>query len=256
MDQLKSWPWLRLAYNRARMVAGSTSQSDEHMLIARLMADSRAPRRFVEFGFHPREFNSAGLVDNGEGLLLDGDISTVSIARKLLPPTVEIQQLFITLESIGMIADWLGGRPLGLLSVDVDGNDFWFAEALLPLSPAIAVIEYNASFGLEPVTVPYDPKFIRAEKHETGWYHGASLTAVERLGRRFGYRLVATSEAGGNAFLLKGDLGIEAWPTLDAKACYRESQLRNQWAGNDARDQWARLAGMPFVTIGNDGAAT
>jgi len=254
-DRLKALPGLRLLYNSVRMLSGSTSQSDEHQLIARLMLDSNAPRRFIEFGFHPREFNSAGLVRNGEGLLLDGDISTISIAKKLLPATLDIRQQFITLDSIGSIVSWLGDRPLGLLSIDVDGNDFWFAEALLPMSPAVAVIEYNASLGMEPVTVPYDPSFLRGEKHETGWYHGASLVAIERLGRRFGYSLVATSDAGGNAFLLRQDLQKAAWPTLDPVGCYRESRLRNHWAGNTAADQWARVADMPFVLVDNEGKA-
>ena len=43
---------------------------------------------------------------------------------------------------------------LGVLSIDVDGNDYWFLKELISTRPSVIVVEYNASFGLEPVTVP------------------------------------------------------------------------------------------------------
>lgn len=76
-----------------------------------------------------------------------------------------------------------------MLSVDVDGNDYWFLKALLPARPAVVVVEYNASFGLNPVTVPYEPAFDRMAKHDSGWYHGASITALTKLCKTHGYKM-------------------------------------------------------------------
>ena len=57
---------------------------------------------------------------------------------------------------------------IGVLSIDVDGNDYWFLKELIDSSPSVICVEYNSTFGLEPITVPYDPSFNRYEKHPTG----------------------------------------------------------------------------------------
>jgi hypothetical protein len=49
---------LRRLYYRLQM-ARSMGQSDENLIIAKLAKD--VPRTFVEFGFHPIEFNCAEL---------------------------------------------------------------------------------------------------------------------------------------------------------------------------------------------------
>jgi hypothetical protein len=136
-----------------------------------------------------------------------------------------------------------------VLSIDVDGNDYWFLDALLPLQPKLIVVEYNASFGLRPITIPYDPAFDRHQKHGSGWYHGASLTALCSLTERHEYALVAVSDAGGNAFFMKRDQSIPSFPPLDAHAAYRESRLRNQWSGTTAAQQWAMIEHMAYVQV-------
>jgi hypothetical protein len=39
----------------------------------------------------------------------------------------------------------------------------------------------NVAKVLQALSVPYDPTFDRHEKHPSGWYYGASLTAVAKL---------------------------------------------------------------------------
>lgn len=230
---------LRYYFHLAKARFGGSPQSDESAILSRIVGQS--PRTFLEFGFHPTEYNCIGLADF-KGLLVDGDDTTVRLAKAVLPKRIEARQSFITLDNI----DSLGTHfpQLGVLSVDVDGNDYWFLKALLPARPAVVVVEYNASFGLNPVTVPYEPAFDRMAKHDSGWYHGASITALTKLCKTHGYKLVAVSAAGGNVFFLPEASNM---PQLDPARAYRESTLRNRWSGTTAKEQWGRIKHMPFV---------
>ena len=44
------------------------------------------------------------------------------------------------------------GRPVTVLSIDVDGNDYWLWGQIESIRPSVVVIEYNASFP-PPVSV-------------------------------------------------------------------------------------------------------
>jgi hypothetical protein len=224
------------------------SQSNEAEILARLVEQLDAPRSFLEFGFSPFELNCASLLHTCRGLLVDGDAGNVEGARRVMPPDVEALQLFLDLDNLHVLSDRFRPGDLGVLSIDVDGNDYWFLEALLPaLQPAIAVIEYNASFGLRPISVPYDPTFDRHEKHASGWYHGASLEALTRLAARHGYRLVEIAEGGNNAFYARRE--SDELPTLEVADAYREEALRNEWSGTTAPEQWETIKDLPYVTI-------
>jgi hypothetical protein len=176
-------------------------QSDESQIISDLVKD--APRTFVEFGFHPIEFNCAVLARNAgwRGLLIDRSASQVADARAIFPPRVEIVEAFLTLENLSFIKFTF--ERIGVLSIDVDGNDYWFLKELIDALPTVICVEYNASLGLEPITVSYSPSFERHKNHAKGWYHGASLTALDKLCAAYGYGLKAVSNAGANAFLTR-----------------------------------------------------
>jgi hypothetical protein len=189
------------------------------------------------------------------GLLIDGDRQRVRFANRVLrkDPILRVgaECVFLNLDNLSeTVRRFLGKDKLGVLSVDVDGNDYWFLEALMPLQPALMVVEYNASLGLRSLSVPYDAAFDRHKKHASGWYHGASLTALGRLAARHGYVLVAVSDAGGNAFFVRRDQA-DAVPfaSLDAQTAYRENLLRNQWSGTTAADQWAVIEHLPYTEI-------
>jgi hypothetical protein len=224
------------------------SQSNEAEILARLVEQLNAPRSFLEFGFSPSELNCASLLHTCRGLLVDGDGRNVEAARKVMPRKVKALQLFLDLENLHLLSDRYRPGELGVLSIDVDGNDYWFLEALLPvLKPAIVAVEYNASFGLRPIASPYDPRFDRHDKHPSGWYHGASLDALTRLCTRNQYRLVAVASGGNNAFYARPEL--DDLPTLDVADAYREEDLRNEWSGKTAAEQWETVKNLEYVTI-------
>lgn len=221
------------------------SQSDEAALLATLLARVDVPHTFCEFGFDAHEFNCAGLVRNGwRGLLIDGNAEKVAAARGVLPRRVQVECAFLTRETIRAVIEPIG--PLGVLSIDVDGNDYWFLQALLPLKARLILCEYNASFLHERITIPYDPTFDRRQHHPQWWYHGASLAALTTLARATGYELVGVSAGGLNAAFARRTLAL---PSVDPAMAYRENALRNQWSHSMAREQWETLKHLPYVRV-------
>jgi len=98
-------------------------------------------------------------------------------------------------------------REIDLLSIDIDGNDYWVWEAITAIEPRVVIIEYNASFDSDKsLAVKYDPNFDRHEKHMSGWYHGASLMALTKLANAKGYILVGCESQGVNAFFVRKDI--------------------------------------------------
>ena len=102
------------------------------------------------------------------------------------------------------LAALAGGRAVSVLSIDVDGNDYWLWERIESIRPSVVVVEYNAAFPPPASLVQqYDtegPKKVRDDR----W--GASLSALHKLGRRKGYELVGCGIAGVNAFFVRDDL--------------------------------------------------
>jgi hypothetical protein len=88
-------------------------------------------------------------------------------------------------------------------SVDVDGNDLWIWRAITHARPRVLVIEYNAHLDHSRRLVqPYDPNWTW---DGTDWF-GASLAALELVGREQGYTLVHSELIGANAFFVRDDL--------------------------------------------------
>jgi hypothetical protein len=237
---LKKTP-ARYLYHRIKALRGGVSQSNEASILVGLACAS--PKTFVEFGFHPAEYNCIGLSDFS-GLLIDGDRDIVKLARSVLPKRIQVREQFLTLENLNSVGSH--HAELGVLSIDVDGNDYWFLEALMPTRPHVIAVEYNASFLLAPLSVPYDPKFERHQKDPSGWYHGASLSALIRLCDKHGYKLVAVAEAGANAFFVRQENPV---PAIDPVVAYRENRLRNHWSHTTAREQWSRINHLPFIEV-------
>ena len=100
-------------------------------------------------------------------------------------------------------------RPdIGLLSIDVDGNDYWILEKINNLSPTFIVCEYNSVFGdIFKMSIPYDQEFIRNKSHHSNLYFGASLNAFIHLLDNKGYSFLGTGSSGRKCiFCKKGTL--------------------------------------------------
>ena len=232
------------------------SQNDESEIIDELLALVSLPPTFCEFGFHIKEFNCALLVSRGwQGLLIDGDKANVEIAQGTLKRSghdgrVSVVNAFLTTDNVAAIVSQpFEGRELGILSVDIDGNDYWILRQLLPMRPCLIIVEYNASLGLRSLSTPYDPRFDRHEKHASGWYHGASITALNNLCTPHGYSLVRVCSEGLNLFFLRNDLLDSRTTVLSPSEGYRENQPRNRRSRSSAEEQWNSISFLPYVEL-------
>jgi hypothetical protein len=210
------------------------SQWGEDGLIAYLISRVHIERPwFVEFGVEDyREANTRFLLvtRNWRGLVLDGSAAHVSSIESddiAWRHDLTARQAFVTRDNINELLEQAGFTgDIGLLSIDIDGNDYWVWEAIDVISPRIVVAEYNSLWGAErAVTVPYDPSFVRSEKHFSNLYYGASITALARLGRAKGYSLVGGNQAGNNAFFVRDDV-LGALPVIEPIAAYRRAAFR------------------------------
>ena len=88
-----------------------------------------------------------------------------------------------------------------VLSIDVDGQDYWIWKAITTHKPSVVVIEYNGALADEPLVVPDGaPPWGGTD------YFGASLRALRNLATDKGYRFVYSDLGGTNAFFVRGDL--------------------------------------------------
>jgi len=225
----------RLTIRRFRLM----SQNEEDGLILELIgACTGQQRRFVEFGCGSNGGNSGVLARElgWKGLMVDADERKAGAVRQQFASTkVKCVSSWITRDNAdALITDAGLAGEIGLLSIDIDGNDYWVWEAVAACTPALVVVEYNSLFGPGiSVAVPYAERFDRHAYPKSAdgkaVYFGASLEALVRLGRRKGYRLVAVEPRGVNALFLRDGFRPEIH-TSSARDCFR---VLDKYIGHD-----------------------
>jgi len=190
-------------------------------------------KTFIEFGVENYlESNTRFLLmnNNWTGLIFDGSKKNIDFVKKdeiYWKYDLIAEQAFITSENINTLIGKSGIiGEIGLLHIDIDGNDYWIWKNLEIVKPDIVIIEYNSVFGIErAITIPYKANFNRTKAHYSNLYAGASLLAFCDLALEKGYSFIGTNSAGNNAyFILKEKLdGVNS---LDCKEGYTESKFR------------------------------
>jgi hypothetical protein len=225
---------------------------------------------FVEFGVEDyHESNTRFLLvhDNWRGLIIDGGTTHVEFLRATglgWRHHIDALSAFIDRDNINGLIHGAGIEgDIGVLSVDIDGNDYWVLERIDVVSPRILVVEYNSTFGPEAaVTVPYEPSFVRGEQHPSWLYWGASLAALTRLADRKGYALVGGNKAGNNAFFVRRDVlgDLPEVAVADAYAPSRFRESRGQGGEltyvSEHRDRLALFADMPLWDLDREATLT
>ena len=206
----------------------------------------------------PQGSNSANLLINHgwTGLLIEGSINAVLKAREFYlkhpetsnyPP--KIIQAWITAENINdIILEAALPKQVDLLSIDIDGIDYWVLEAIDSVSPRVITVEYQDILGPERAwVVPYRPDFnpasYEANLNEPN-YLGASLPAFTKLANRKGYRLVGCNRYGFNAFFVRSDIGEEFLPEVSIADC-----LVHPKAQAGMRERFPKIADMDWVEV-------
>lgn len=173
-----------------------------------------ANKTFIEFGIEDfSESNCRFLLMNADwhGFVIDGSAGNINRLKNrsyFWKHDLQAIAAFVDAENInGLLSQSGFERDLGILSVDIDGNDYHVLSAINGFEPRIIICEFNPVFGAErKISVPYDPNFYRTDKHHSNLYFGASINAFKSLLDKRGYTLVGTGMLGGNAFFVKNEL--------------------------------------------------
>ena len=199
---------------------------------------------FIEFGVEDfSESNCRFLMmkDFWAGFVIDGSQRNVDSIRRqsfYWMHDIHAECAFITRENVAELLARSGfDRSCGILSIDVDGIDYHLYEALGDWRPALLIVEYNAMFGPRAtVSVPYDPAFVRHQKHHSGLYWGASLGAFQHLAAARGYSLVGVNSPSTNAFFVRDDLLWSPGAARSVEDVHRYPSFR------DARNEQGELS--------------
>lgn len=197
---------------------------------------------FVEFGVQDyTESNTRFLLvnNNWKGLIIDSsnrNIQTIRSRPDYWRHDLTAVCEFITRENINTLIQDAGiTGDIGLLSIDIDGNDYWVWQAINIISPRIVVIEYNSTFGnRQAVAIPYNPRFDRTLAHYSNLYFGASLLAICKLAEEKGYVFAGSNSIGSNAFFVRKDVAGNV-TSIEPQRGFIESKLR------ESRDQQGKL---------------
>lgn len=220
------------------------SQWGEDGIIQRLIQSLDIKNKtFIEFGVEDfAESNCRFLLmkDNWRGFVIDGSQNNINKIKQSYfywRYDLNARPAFITKNNINKILKESGfEEDLGILSIDIDGNDWFILEAISSYKPRILICEYNDIFGKErAISVPYDPEFFRTQKHYSNLYFGASIAAITYLAEKKGYVLVGVNSNRNNAFFIREDLVCNAVPKVDLEDIYEPSNIR------ESRDQSGRL---------------
>ena len=188
--------------------------------------------------------NASNLIINHgwTGMLFDGVEANVSRGRQIFashPDTSNYPPQFvhawITAENVDSLIGTHGFRgEIDLLSLDMDGVDYWLWNAIEVVSPRVVIAEVQAIWGSErSVTVPYSPDFQAGFFKGFGIYSGASLPAFVKLAKRKGYRLDGCQRYGFNAVFLRNDVGQREFPEVPASDCFHHPFAK--WAYDELR---------------------
>lgn len=199
-------------------------------------------KTFVEFGVENYlEANTRYLLieNNWKGLIIDGSKKNIDFVKQdNIHWRQDLTALsnFVTKENINTLLASNGFQgEIGLLHVDIDGNDYWVWNAINVVDPIILILEYNSLFGDDNTwTIPYAPNFVRTNAHYSNLYYGTSLSSLVILSEKRDYIFIGCNSAGNNAFFVKKKYA-KALKSKTAKEGYVKSMFR------ESRDERGKL---------------
>ncbi len=238
------------------------SQWDEDGIIQYLVSHLPIQNKtFIEFGVEDYEESNTRFLllnDHWQGMVLDAcesDIGFIQTDPIYWQFDLQAKCAWITRENIDCHLRGAGfSEDVGLLSIDIDGNEYWIWEAIQSIKPRIVIVEYNSVFGLQPISVPYKEDFHRLSVHYSGLYYGCSLAALYHLARQKGYVLVGSNIVGNNAFFIRSDL-VSEFKGLEPEEVYVPSKFRESRdpAGNlsyiRGEDRVKLIEHLPVVNV-------
>ncbi|MBL7732211.1 MAG: hypothetical protein JNM88_13610 [Chitinophagaceae bacterium] len=164
-----------------------------------------APRRFVDVGSGDCIKSNCAMLAvqlGWEGVFIDKNKRQLAVGRHFYGSLSTANKLSFTEAAVtpATINQLATSRQAGVLSIDIDGNDYWIWKALDAIQPEVVIIEAKVEFGQRNCVVPEGP----GNHHAVDpMYNGASVEALTRLGRSKGYKLAGANKQGYNLFFVK-----------------------------------------------------
>lgn len=220
-------------------------------------------KNFIEFGVEDfSESNCRFLMmkDNWSGYILDGSENNIESLKKqyyFWKFNLRAKSAFIDASNVNDLLQESGfKKDLGILSIDLDGNDYFILKSINTFMPAILICEFNSLFGSKrELTVPYNPKFIRREAHSSCLYYGASLPAIISIAEKKGFTFIGTNNSSCNAFFVRNDLMTDKLCELARNFVFKESLYResrdsaNNLTYVSGDNRLDLLHGMPLLDL-------
>lgn len=219
-------------------------------------------KSFVEFGVENySESNTRFLLmnNNWSGLIMDGSekkVKQIHNSYYYWKYDLTAKTAFVDSENInGLISKKFQNR-IGLLHIDIDGNDYWIWKAIEVVIPDIVIVEYNSVLGLErPITIPYQKDFNRSSAHPSCLYYGTSIKALHHLAKEKGYAFIGCNSAGNNAYFIRKELLNENVKEVTLEkgfvlSKFRESNIDSKqltYAGGE--DRVKIIKGLPVYNV-------
>ena len=176
------------------------------------------PKSFLEIGTENyKESNTRFLLvnKNWDGFIIEANknsVKDIKSQRVYWKHNLTIENQFVDQNNINTIIKRINiPKKLGLLSLDIDGIDYWVLKKLSVLEPSIVICEYNSLFGQKKaITVPYKKNYIRSNEHYSNLFYGASIKAFIDLLKKRNYFFIGTNSAGNNAFFVNQNIWKKA----------------------------------------------
>ena len=182
-----------------------TSQHGEDGITARIIELIQPEHDYcVEFGAWDGVdcSNCCNLIINNawHGVMIEGNPVRYQELLKTYASNEKVKCVnkFVSWDGANSLDNILGEFDIpenfSVLSVDIDGNDYYIWESLKKYSPELVIIEFNP-------TVPNDVIFVQDKS--LNLHQGCSLLSLIILGRKKGYELVCCT--GWNAFFVRSE---------------------------------------------------
>ncbi len=199
--------------------------------------------------------NAANLIINHgwEGLLFDGEKHSIEKGTEfysknpstfLHPPL--LIHAWLTKDNINnlILENGFSGE-IDLLSMDIDGNDYYMMDSINEIRPRVIICEtQNVIPSHLALTIPYKEDFYFKDGKQNEDFRSVSLLAMQILLKNKGYRLIGSHRFGFNAIFMLNDIGKEIFPEVSIESVHNNSYTRHR------RDSvWNEIKDLPWEKI-------
>jgi hypothetical protein len=188
------------------------------------------------------------------GFLFDGDDQNIKRAEKffrskkdclLTPP--HIRRAWVTKNNINELLCEIGAQgEVDVLSIDIDGNDYYIWEAITEINPRLCIFEtHNVVPDELSITIPYEDNFdCRSKEGADQDFRGVSLLAMKKLSEQKGYRLIGAHKHGFNAFFLRNDIAQDFFPEVSVEYVHN-----NLWTQIAQKERWPLVKNKKWIQV-------